>query len=546
MNTRKLFLSVSLVIGFAALALVGVVGAATNGSTYTVRYTHDQIDSNPGDDICATSSGICTLRAAIMEANAHPGTDEIKIDKIASGSTADVFKIKINGQDGDTADATKGDFDITESVNLSGQNMVWTVIDGQQADRVFDLHNNAQVSMTSMKIQNGDSKDDNGGGILIRGGSLTLKYIVLDNNRGFVGGGIFNDGGQLSLWRVTLSNNNSGDGFTPGGGVSNNSGGLSIDQSTFNNNFAYRGGGLYNGGQGVVTNSTFSANRANGEGGGIASEGGIATWLDVSNTTVTLNIADDDNSDSGTGGGMYQDGASNFTVRNSIIAQNTDKTSDDDDDCFGTFSSGGYNLIGHNWLCSGFNQTGDQTGGVNSTLDAKLDPLAKNGGYSYTHALQSGSPAIDAGNPNGCKDKYGQTLSYDQRVYQRHIDGDNNGSARCDKGAFEYASHYITPTPNPCTNAAPGAPTLTTPTGGAQVTQKKVDLNWNDVPCATKYKVLVKQDSKKGAKAFAITVGVSYTKTNTLDKGHTYFWKVKACNAAGCKKSAWSSFSIKP
>lgn len=34
-------------------------------------------DANPGDGICATSSGNCTLRAAIQEANAHSGADTV-------------------------------------------------------------------------------------------------------------------------------------------------------------------------------------------------------------------------------------------------------------------------------------------------------------------------------------------------------------------------------------------------------------------------------------------------------------------------------------
>ena len=46
-------------------------------STYTVNDLGDAPDATPGDDICATAGAVCTLRAAIQEANAHAGADTI-------------------------------------------------------------------------------------------------------------------------------------------------------------------------------------------------------------------------------------------------------------------------------------------------------------------------------------------------------------------------------------------------------------------------------------------------------------------------------------
>jgi len=60
--------------------------------------------------------------------------------------------------------------------------------------------------------------------------------------------------------------------------------------------------------------------------------------------------------------------------------------------------------------------------------DPMLGPLQDNGGSTYTHALLTGSPAIDAGDPN-----FTLPLGYDQRGsgFQRVFNG------RVDIGAFE-------------------------------------------------------------------------------------------------------------
>ena len=49
----------------------------------------------------------------------------------------------------------------------------------------------------------------------------------------------------------------------------------------------------------------------------------------------------------------------------------------------------------------------------------------------------AGSPAIDAGNPSGCRDNAGMFLPTDQRGFARPADGNNDGTVRCDIGAYE-------------------------------------------------------------------------------------------------------------
>src|SRR4051794_36970911 len=83
----KRHLMVGLVIGLVWALLSLAYAPVTHAATFTVDSQTDAIggvtavvDDNPGDGICATAplpgEGVrCTLRAAIMEANALPGPD---------------------------------------------------------------------------------------------------------------------------------------------------------------------------------------------------------------------------------------------------------------------------------------------------------------------------------------------------------------------------------------------------------------------------------------------------------------------------------------
>src|SRR4029434_3974851 len=104
-------------------------------------------------------------------------------------------------------------------------------------------------------------------------------------------------------------------------------------------------------------------------------------------------------------------------------------------ECDGTIISNGNNLM-ENYDTSHCTVTGNPL-----LADPRLGPLQNNGGPTQTHALLSGSPAIDAGNPNGCRDQFGVLLTTDQRGLPRStLDGNRDGTARCDIGAVEFDS----------------------------------------------------------------------------------------------------------
>jgi CSLREA domain-containing protein len=63
--------------GGVASPLVTAASPAATGATFTVDSTSDEWDQNVGNGICRTASNVCSLRAAIQEANAAPGPNTI-------------------------------------------------------------------------------------------------------------------------------------------------------------------------------------------------------------------------------------------------------------------------------------------------------------------------------------------------------------------------------------------------------------------------------------------------------------------------------------
>ena len=267
----------------------------------------------------------------------------------------------------------------------------------------------------------------NGGAIYNRAGAqMRLIDTVIDSNYTAggaagtsYGGGIFNDG-RLGLRNVTLSNNNALNGS--GGGLFSSGTGVVLLRGTTvngNNALAGSGGGIANAGLLTVTNSTLANNTSVIHGGGISNSATVRLF----NATLAFNTADNDNNGSGDGGGLFSSGTAE--ARNSLLGGNIDKGGQAPD-C-NNLTSQGYTLVQNTTGCTLVAGTGDVTG-----QNPKLAPLAGNGGSTWTVALLTGSPAIDAGELGGCKDENGATLTVDQRGYARPY------GASCDIGAYEF------------------------------------------------------------------------------------------------------------
>ena len=168
-----------------------------------------------------------------------------------------------------------------------------------------------------------------------------------------------------------------------------------------------------------VRNTTFSGNASSFRGAAIHGVGGVvSSQVTLNNVTVTDNTA-------GIRGSLFHTGLGAMTIGNSIIAANQ-SSSGGNPDCNGTFTSLGYNLFGNVTGCTiNGDLTGNQTG-----VNQMVGPLTTNGGPTQTHALQFGSPAINAANPATPGSGNGAAEEFDQRGIARNPD----------IGAFEFVA----------------------------------------------------------------------------------------------------------
>src|SRR5215475_9760884 len=120
-----------------------VADFAARAAVFTVNSTSDVVGAAPlTDGICATAyndgvpNGVCTLRAAIMEANHAPGGPH------TISLPPGLYALTIPHASGSGADETTGDLDITSSMSIIGAGSSTTIIDGNHnvtRDRVFSI-----------------------------------------------------------------------------------------------------------------------------------------------------------------------------------------------------------------------------------------------------------------------------------------------------------------------------------------------------------------------------------------------------------------------
>jgi CSLREA domain-containing protein len=384
-----------LVVTLAFMAHTPPVPAAV----FDVNATIDAVDAVPGDGVCASAAAGCTLRAAIQEANALPGSDLIHLP-------AERFRVLIPGV-GEDAGAT-GDLDITDDVSVIGAGSGLTIVDGKRRDRVFDIAGagSPTVSISGVTIKGGKPPDGSNGGGVRNAGALALQDVVFRGNstRGMFnyGAGLFAASGVVQLTDVSFIGNIAAEIGHGGGLAAFADATLELVNVTFAANRAAVGAGISNAGTIEMTNVTLFNNRARAYGGGIHNRGAAT----LTNVTLANNH----------GAALTSCCDSQTFIKNTIVQGRPGGPT-----CsitpFGMISLG-YNTDSDT-TCP-FTAVGDQSG-----VDARLDRRPReNGGITRTIALLPGSPAIDSADSGDCPPT-------DQRGVTRP---QGNG---CDRGAYE-------------------------------------------------------------------------------------------------------------
>ncbi|HLK10993.1 MAG TPA: right-handed parallel beta-helix repeat-containing protein [Candidatus Binatia bacterium] len=388
-------------------------------------------DPTPPPEACEGVPPDCSLRGAILFAEANPDTVASNIPLPAGTYTL-----------------AQGALEVAGTLTLTGAGADTTVIDGQNLGQVIVVDSGATLGVTGVTLQGGHGQT---GGAVDNAGTLSLTdCVVRDSTAKYAGGGIYN-GGALTLVRSTIAGNQCFAG-TGAGLLSSVASTLTLlEGCTISDNGASTtGGGIVGDGAVAITlrNCTVSGNQSGlaplllpGEGGG----GGIALLngadATLNNVTITNNGA------GGDGGGVFVDNQSTLQLGNTILAGNQAPPGLSLD-CSGSPTSVGYTLLANlprNGSCL-------VHGSIMATDDARLGPLADNGGPTKTHALLPGSPAIDAGNPAPPGSGGTACEATDQRGVPRGEPGDG----RCDIGAYEAVTTSTTTTTTSTTLPAGG------------------------------------------------------------------------------------------
>ncbi len=318
-----------------AVAVALMAGAPlAQAATFNVNTTIDGVDASPGNGVCLTTANACSLRAAIMEANALAGGPHTI--NLPEGT----YTLTLTGA-AENAAAT-GDLDINRSLNIVGSGPAGTIVEAGAGfgDRVFDIGpvtSGLTVQFFNFRIRNGQATSIGGGVLVNSESSAKLQgMVVTGNSSGDAGGGIANYGtltvsettvssntatnesggiysnGPLSVWRGTISGNSTVGGNGGGIGVYDS---LDMPESSVTGNTANdgNGGGLYINSNSAVTlnNVTVSGNDANG---GDAGNGGGIYFTSFGGSIDTTNSRINTNTAGSSGGGLYVSGPATVTT----------------------------------------------------------------------------------------------------------------------------------------------------------------------------------------------------------------------------------------
>jgi CSLREA domain-containing protein len=295
---------------------------------FTVNSTNDEVDAHPGDGICRSSAGHCTLRAALNEASALPSDGTPATISVPEGT----YVLRIDPPADPLRDEQGGDLDLKShtvsppSVTIAGAGAGSTVIEQRRADRVLEVTTTEPVTISNLAIIGGRHVRAGGGVENSAVGGLTLLGVEIRGNSAEHGGGIFS-GRPLVVDRSRISDNNA---TGAGGGLVASVHGGTVTASTISGNTAGQiGGGIWasNVDSLEIVRSLIADNTVTVGSPGIPPYGGgilvgtepavgVRSAVRIAYSTIRGNSA-------GGGGGLAWQGSGTLTVEGSLFASNT-------------------------------------------------------------------------------------------------------------------------------------------------------------------------------------------------------------------------------
>jgi len=273
-----------------------------------------------------------------------------------------------------------------------------------------------------------NTADWDGGAILCFASGPTISDCTFtDNNAKGSGGAICCTDNTPTLTNCAFNNNSAGD---DGGAIACYSSSPTLTGCSFSGNSTTNDGGAIScddSSAPTMTNCVFSGNNTGKNGGAVACYSSTPT---LTNCTFTGNSAN------GSGGAIQCESNSNATLNNCILWADT-ATNDGNEICVS--DTGSFCTL--NYCCVDNAGYGGQTGNITENSCVYDDPQffdPANGDYH----LKEASPCIDAGDNSLVPGGVDKDLDGNQRI----VDGDNNGTAVVDIGAYEYQLRITTTT----------------------------------------------------------------------------------------------------
>ncbi len=311
----------------------------------------------------------------------------------------------------------------TENIDYNGKNI--TV-----ASLFLTTQDSTYISQT---VIDGDSIDSV---VKFEGGedsTAVLTGFTITNGYALLGGGIYcNNNSSPDLENVTIIGNSASGIYGRGGGIhcDNNSSPSLVNVTITGNSGGYGGGGIYCGSSSpsltnvIINDNTVPGDLDDGHGGGI--------WCWDSNPSLE-NVTISGNFANVNGGGIYCWSNSNPILVNSILCNDSPQ-----EVCFHFIFEPNSITISYSDIEGGEAGIVTYNNGTVNWLEGNIDadPLFVGIG-EYPYSLLEDSPCIDAGIP----DTTGLNLPLWDIIGNLRIwDGDGNGTAIIDMGAYEYGA----------------------------------------------------------------------------------------------------------